>query len=25
MNIVEKYYIKKASVGMSDEFYNEID
>ena len=25
MNIVEKYYIKKASVGMSDEFYKEIE
>ena len=25
MNIVEKYYIKKASMGMSDEYYQEID
>lgn len=25
MNIVEKYYMKKASVGMSDEFYKEIE
>lgn len=25
MNIVEKYYIKKASVGMSDEFYTQIE
>ena len=25
MNIVEKYYIKKASVGQSDEFYTQIE
>ncbi len=25
MNIVEKYYIKKASVGVSDEFYESIE
>jgi hypothetical protein len=25
MNIVEKYYIKKASVGMSDDYFKEID
>jgi hypothetical protein len=25
MNIVEKYYMRKASMGMSDEFYKEIE
>ena len=25
MNIIEKYYMKKASLGMSDEFYQEIE
>lgn len=25
MNIVEKYYMRKASLGMSDEFYKEIE
>jgi hypothetical protein len=25
MNIVEKYYMRKASLGMNDEFYQEIE
>ena len=25
MNIVEKYYMKKASIGMNDEFYEGIE
>lgn len=25
MNIVEKYYMKKASMGLSDEFYEAIE
>lgn len=25
MNIVEKYYMKKASMGMNDDFYQEIE
>lgn len=25
MNIVEKYYMKKASMGLNDEFYDAIE
>ena len=25
MNVIDKYYMRKASLGMSDEFYQEIE